>query len=138
MSVINQRRPDLIILQTIMVGDTNAKIEEEGDSIGGKMQKDMVKRLNMTIMNETDTCQGRWTRIQGENKSRLDYVIACETSVKWMQIDEEKIWTPSRIKKENGVARQIYSDHTSIIMECNLAMGESHHQTSWTSRNGQN
>uniref|UniRef100_A0A7M5VCA9 Reverse transcriptase domain-containing protein n=1 Tax=Clytia hemisphaerica TaxID=252671 RepID=A0A7M5VCA9_9CNID len=113
--------------QTMVVGDTNSKIESEGESVGGKIQKEMVERLNFTITNETDKCQGKWTRIEGECKSRLDYVMTCEraeNSIISMQIDEAKIWTPCRLKKQNGEIRQIYSDHTAIMVECNWTIGE--------------
>ena len=44
--------------QTVVIGDTNAKMEDEGDSPGGKIQQEMTERLNLTTMNETDRCQG--------------------------------------------------------------------------------
>ena len=113
--------------QTLVIGDTNAKIEEEGDSIGGRIQKEMLRKLNMTILNDTDRCEGKWTRIQNNCKSRLDYVIACESaqdSLQWMTIDEPKLWTPLRIKKEKGLIKQVYTDHTAILMEFNWMIGE--------------
>ena len=45
--------------QTLVIGDTNAKIEDEGDSIGGKLQEEMIERLDLELINGTEICEGR-------------------------------------------------------------------------------
>jgi len=57
--------------QTLVIGDTNAKIEDEGDSIGGKLQEEMIERLDLQLINDTEICKGRWTHIPGKTKIQI-------------------------------------------------------------------
>ena len=69
----------------------------------GKLLKKMAKTENMIILNNSKKCQGKWTRIQGQQKSTIDYVIVDKKDEKYltkMIIDEEKVNTPYHITKE--------------------------------------
>ena len=112
----------------LLVGDFNCKIgkdiKDNTDEVskGGKLLLKMTKKMNMKIMNTSDTCQGVWTRVEGEKKSVLDYVImnrADEDLVKTMYIDEDREITP---KHEDDEGRTIFTDHNTIKVEVNWNM----------------
>ena len=100
----------------MIVGDFNGKIgtEIEGNkeeiTKGGRLLMQLVKRMQMEIVNKTDKCKGLWTREEGNTKSVIDYIIVNKEeidSIVSMQIDEEKQSTPYR--KEGK--RKVYTDH---------------------------
>ena len=65
---------------------------------------------------------GLWTRVNSQEKSVLDHILLQESdskAVKGMLIDEEKVWAPSRLIKEDKVVNEIFSDHNVIILEMN-------------------
>ena len=56
-----------------------------------------MDKLNLKIMNTSSTCKGLWTRVEGDHKSVLDYVIMNkedEELVESIRIDEEHEITP--------------------------------------------
>ena len=75
----------------------------------------------MTILNtQKEKRKGLWTRIQGESKSVIDYVIvdkAEANNIEVMEIDEKKEWTPFRVIKENGRKQTKYTDHSALKVE---------------------
>lgn len=112
--------------KVMIVGDLNCKVNEEDGGVvsrGGKIMMEMARKEELSIMNEEQVCQGKWTRIEAGKKSVLDYVLTqteYQQNITKMVIDEKKEWTPYRVKKENGTARLIYTDHTAIWVEANL------------------
>ena len=84
--------------QILIIGDFNAKIGEavEGNKTqvtkGGRQL--LANKENMIILNTVkEKCKGVWTRVQGDEKSIIDYVLTDASSantVKEMKIDEEK------------------------------------------------
>ena len=83
----------------IITGDLNCKIgnvikgNREEISKGGRLLMKMVKKHNLRIVNAEECCNGVWTRVQGEQKSVIDYMIVFEDDmnlVKSMEVDEAK------------------------------------------------
>ena len=77
---------------------------------------------NEIILNTVkEKCKGVWTRVQGEEKSIIDYVLTDASSantVKEMKIDEEKQYGLHKLDKNTATNknRKIYSDHNSILI----------------------
>ena len=86
--------------QILIIGDFNAKIGEAVEDSktqvtkGGRQLLKLANKENMIILNTVkEKCKGVWTRVQGEEKSIIDYVLTDASSantVKEMKIDEEK------------------------------------------------
>ena len=121
----------------IVVGDFNAKISGEiqvvsyeKDSPNGKQLSDMIQD-KLHVGNFHPKAQGKWTRIQAmkkgdDKKSVLDYVLlspGLSQSLEKLLIDEEKIYCPSRVKKQRGKSELVFSDHCSIIFELKVETG---------------
>ena len=79
----------------------------------------MILENNLNIVNSSkEKCEGLWTRIEGENKSIIDYVLIDEkeaNKVIKMKIDENKDYTPYHVSQ----SRIIYSDHCAIRIKMN-------------------
>ena len=108
----------------LLTGDFNCKIgntikgNREEVSKSGKILKEMVLKQELTILNKSPKCEGKWTRIEGETKTILEYLItdvSDEDTLISMKIDEDKIITPYTITGE----RMVYSDHCAIIATFN-------------------
>ena len=80
----------------------------------------------MVILNTVkEKCKGVWTRVQGEEKSIIDYVLTDTTSantIKEMKIDEEKQYGLHKLEKNaaNNENKKIYSDDNSILNNLDL------------------
>ena len=84
----------------LMVGDMNAHVgnDEEGikendEKIGtnGKEYRRFWKERDLTLCNNTDKCDGKWTRVSGDSRAILDLTVATENAfkmVKKIEIDE--------------------------------------------------
>ena len=69
-----------------------------------------------------------WSRIEGDKKSILDYVIVNKEDTKYlneMSIDENKEFTPYHVTDK----RTIYSDHCAIIIKMNWLVASKIKQT---------
>ena len=114
--------------QILSIRDFNAKIGEavEGNKTqetkGGRQLLKLANKGNMIILNTVkEKCKGVWTRVQGEEKSIIDYVLTDASSantVKEMKIDEEKQYGLHKLYKNiaNNENRKIYSGHNSILI----------------------
>ena len=114
--------------QTLFLGDFNVKIGAaiEGNKAqvtkGGRQLLKLANRENMIILNTVkEKCKGVWTRVQGEDKSIIDYVLtgtASANTVKEMKIDEEKQYGLYKLEKNTATNenKKIYSDHNSILI----------------------
>ena len=69
----------------MVVGDLNAHIGNDDEGIpgnnnkigpNGKEYREFIRRNELVLVNSTQKCVGKWTRIQGEKKSILDLTIA--------------------------------------------------------------
>ncbi len=86
-----------------IVGDFNCKI---GDVIvgnrkevtkGGRLLLKMMKRQKLSVLNSSEKCQGLWTRVEGNSKSVIDYMIVDKDDEKALQemiIDEQREYAP--------------------------------------------
>ena len=103
----------------ILTGDFNAKV---GDAIQGNKEEitksgknflKMILEQDLMMLNKSTQCQGKWTRLSGEEKSILDYILIFkedEQYVDFIEIDEAKEHTP-RYKEKS---KYVYSDHCAI------------------------
>ena len=76
----------------------------------------------MIILNTVkEKCKGVWTRVQGDEKSIIDYVLTDASSaktVKEIKIDEEKQYGLHKLDKNTAPNenRKIYSSNNSILI----------------------
>ena len=76
----------------------------------------------MIILNIVkEKCRGVWTRVQGEEKSIIDYVltdVSSANTVKEMKIYEAKQYGLNKLDKKTSTNenRKMYSDHNSILI----------------------
>ena len=113
--------------EVLIVGDFNCKVgtivagNTEEISKGGKLLKELIKNQNLRLLNTSKKCNGLWTRVEGEKKSVLDYMIVeaeNEELVKGMWIDNEREYTPKHLVE----GRNVYTDHNTMILEMNWNM----------------
>ena len=111
--------------QTVILGNFNAKIgnyiknNKETITKGGRHLKRLVDKQNLCIVNgESNKCEGLWTRVQGEEKSVIDYLITTKkdlNTIKTMKIDEEKEFEIYKVEIQGTKhCRKIYSDRNAI------------------------
>ena len=115
----------------IIMGDLNCKIgsvikgNKEDISKGGRLLLKMVKKHSMKIVNAEESCNGLWTRVQGEEKSVIDYMIVFEEDlhmVQKMEIDEEKDITPYYVDTCGDKEERKYTDHCMITMKMDVTL----------------
>lgn len=121
----------------IIAGDLNAKVEHQNGEVqeskgNGMRVKEMIDKYELGLLNIQPETEGKWTRIQRKEgvlcKSEIDYIIADTNTRKCIQktiIDEEKILTPYRVKKEKNIRSLIFSDHCAIITSIDMVKGTS-------------
>ena len=83
--------------EILLMGDFNGHIGKAG--IGGnradkrgKLLKEAWDKWGLILVNRSEKCQGRWTRMRGESKSEIDFVLieeGCVERVNRMTIYEE-------------------------------------------------
>lgn len=112
--------------KVILMGDFNCKVGKEikGNkkevSKGGRILLKMVTECRLKLVNSHEGCKGKWTRIEKDQYSILDYLIINECHqdrIKTVTIDEEKTNTPYRITKEGGKIKTVHTDHCALICE---------------------
>ena len=114
--------------QILITGDFNAKIGEaieDNKTQVTKGERQLLKLAiseNMIILNTVkEKCKWVWTRVQGEEKSIIDYVLTdalSASTVKKMKKDDEKQYGLHKLDKNTATNknRKIYSDHNSILI----------------------
>ena len=108
--------------------DGNAKIGLLGEEVSrnGKVLLKMVDEVPLVIINSTEKCKGKVTRVNRKKpseKSAIDFVMTCEEAedlIEAVEIDEEQILT---VKNDKAA-----SDHNSIFITMNISDID-HHQT---------
>ena len=108
--------------QVIVLGDFNSKLkyQQTMESSSGKVMQEFIDNHNLDVLNQCSQCEGTWTRVEGNKKSIIDYVVASSSGlVEKMIIDEEKEMGVYYYKKENMAVRKIYSDHNAIHVKVN-------------------
>ena len=71
------------------------------------------------ISKEKEMCKGLWTRVQGQERSILDYVLTNSkllSTVTEMIVDENKQYSVFKLEKSG----KTYSDHNAILLKLNL------------------
>ena len=71
------------------------------------------------IKKEKEVCKGLWTRVKGQERSTLDYVLTNSkllSTVTEMIVDENKQHSTFKLEK----SRKAYSDHNAILLKLNL------------------
>ena len=108
----------------LVMGDFNCKIGKKIKGNNPKISKygnnliNLTKENKLRILNCHKACKGIWTRIEGNQKSVIDYIMVGkenEKNIKEITIDEGKHITPFHIVNN----RTIYSDHCAIVCEAN-------------------
>ena len=113
--------------KVLLLGDFNAKI---GHPTGGPITRngqfllDIIHQNNLTVINQTNKCQGVWTRVQKSSnpgtppqQSVIDFAIVSQDlfdSVQSMIIDEE-----GHLKLQTRKLSQ--SDHNTITISLKLS-----------------
>ena len=114
----------------ILIGDLNAKIGNKENGISGNKEEtnkagkallSLERKTNGIIVNKTEKCKGKWTRVntkKNEEKSILDYVMTNESmyeDIIEMNIDEDKIYKLTKYKGKEAIE----SDHNTILIDIN-------------------
>ena len=71
------------------------------------------------IKKEKEVCKGLWTRVKGQERSTLDYVLTNSkllSTVTEMIVDENKQHSAFKLEK----SRKTYSDHNSILLKLKI------------------
>ena len=115
----------------ILIGDLNAKIGNKENGISGNKEDineagrallNLEIKTEGIIVNKTEKCKGKWTRVQhtkkNEEKSILDYVVTNQgiyEDIIEMKIDEDKIYKLTNYKRKEAVE----TDHNTILIDIN-------------------
>ena len=109
-----------------VIGDFNAKMgrgdAEEIQSRAGQIMKKFIEHNNLVVLNHSGITTGRWTRVEGRQKSEIDYVMALNgmtAPITQITIDEDKLFSLHYHKKVEGCTKLVYSDHNSILVHIN-------------------
>ena len=88
-------------IAVMMVGDFNAHIGNDQEGImgnhakigtNGKEYREIIKRNNLVLVNNTEKCKGLWTRIEKDKKTILDFTITNEKAyerINKIEIDDD-------------------------------------------------
>ena len=126
--------------ELLLIMDANAKIGllNEPISRNGRYLLQVIEETNLQIMNKSDKCVGKITRMNTKNSneySAIDYVLTTEgtePSIINITIDEEGLY---KIKGKNE------TDHNSIIVNINVKQLDKQKPlkvTNWNIRAGPN
>ena len=119
----------------LIAGDFNARLEisgnkVEGVSSNGKQLMEVVEVYDLVILNMQQDTEGKWTRIQkkgnAECKSVIDYLITDQDTRKITSkthVDEEKLYTPYRTKKDSRGETLVFSDHCAMTTCVEICKG---------------
>jgi len=114
----------------MLIGDLNAKIGNKENGISGNKEEtnnagkallNLERKTNSIIVNKTEKCKGKWTRVntkKAEEKSILDYVMTNESiyeDITEMYIDEDKIYKLTKYKGKKAIE----TDHNTILIDIN-------------------
>ena len=84
----------------------------------GKIMLKTITDEDLVILNASEKCEATWTRIEGDKKSVIDYILVSKEDKNYlnkMTIDEKKIITPCYVVQN----RMVYSDHCAILIKMN-------------------
>ena len=107
--------------EVLLMGDFNIKLIDERSRDSDALRQ-LVDDLNMVIINETEKCEGQWTRVNTKRQSErsvIDYIITTQdmyNEVLEMKVDEDECY---KLSGKNP------SDHNTIILNTMLAQQQS-------------
>ena len=119
----------------LVIGDLNAKLEHEKGMLleskgNGKRLKETIDEYDLKVLNIQPDAEGKWTRIQrkGEtiSKSVIDYIIsspAISQRTRKVAVDEDKMYTPYRTRKQGNNQSIVFSDHCAILASIDIEKG---------------
>ncbi len=110
----------------VIMGDLNGHIKYEDGGVkdgmkttntNGRRILKMIEKGEMRMWNKEDKCIGKWTRMRGEDRSIVDYMIGDKEitkNLKKMNIDDEgkwecrsdHVWLTAEIGWEKGVSKR--------------------------------
>ena len=130
----------------MIMGDFNGHlkmIDGKDDDENGKMILEWIEKYKLIMLNLEDRCEGIYTRVRGEQKTTIDYVLVNDRvyeDFRHMHIDEEKeiidgsdhtlITVDLEVQKSMGKNKTrwkeviYYSDKEEVIRECVQELGE--------------
>ena len=80
----------------------------------------IAKKYDLVIINkEKNVCKGLWPRVQGQERSTLDYDLTNSkllSTITEMIVDDNKQFSAFELEK----SRKTYSDHNAILLKLNL------------------
>ena len=108
--------------QILLIGDFNAHISERDGGVQGQTDStvtdrngfrvlQLMEKHNLAMMNKNKKCEGKWTRMKGQEKSVIDFALGSEDCVQIM----------TRMKIDDGgegIADS--SDHNWIELDIEL------------------
>ncbi len=110
-----------------IVGDMNAKISNDNDqtthgSPNGKLLLEVVDAQQLEVLNFHQKCRGKWTHVIRTTgaSSVLDYIMTSQQisdCICELIIDEDCLFCPFRIKKNDGKMEPQFSDDNAIIVK---------------------
>ena len=93
---------------------------------GKRIKEFLLKNPNLTVVNATNLCEGKFTRVRNESKTIIDFFVVCDQLfplVSKMKVDEKGKYQMSRYK-----GKVVRTDHNMLYLELNLTlnMNEKH------------
>ena len=106
--------------EVLVVMDGNARIGLLGEPVSrnGKFLLRVLKNLNLHVINNSEKCKGKITRVNTKNSSEysaIDFAVVSEGAKPWVQnmlIDEDGLF---KVKGRNP------SDHNTIVIEMHIS-----------------
>ena len=96
----------------------------------GKQLKEVVEMYGLKVLNIDPETDGKWTRIQKKGneycKSEIDFIItdgSTQKKTSKITIDEDKMYTPYRNKKEGKKSTLVFTDHCTMTTSIKIRKG---------------
>jgi hypothetical protein len=99
--------------ELVVCGDFNARIGkkagnngEEVVNVNGRRMLKMVERCGLMVCNTQECCEGKWTRVQAERRSVIDYVLV--RRAEWSEV------TRVCVEEGSGGGGVYHTDHKLV------------------------
>ena len=119
----------------LITGDFNARLEHDEGNLkaskgNGKQLQEVVEMYGLKVLNIDPHTDGKWTRIQKKGneycKSVIDFIItdgSTQKKTNKVTIDEDKMYTPYRNKKEGKNSTLVFTDHCTMTTSIKIRKG---------------